>query len=135
MDILDSSIAMSLTTTSIVLSNAEMRYNTAALNLQKVIPKSTQSVVLKINYPTTHQQATVGDRAKVLERAIDSILRYRNDLKDSQKKRRIGDTVIRWFRASYPFTNLFLGVMKDGSAVFVPFSENGHTNVCVALCA
>ena len=85
-------VIMSSESTSVIRSKAELRYNTAALNLHKAIPKNTQTQVSKISYPTPQRQDTVTDRAKALERAIDGILRYRNDLKDKQKKSRIGET-------------------------------------------
>lgn len=111
---------MSFATPSNLRKKAATKYETACLNLRRAIPKDIQTQVLKVSYPNSElQQSKVSERAKVLERAIEGVLRYRNDLKDKQKKKRIGNIVVRWFRASYPFANLFLCIMKDGSAVFV----------------
>jgi len=66
---------MSFTTTSTFHKNAAAKYATACFNLQRAIPKDTQTQVLKISYPNPEsQQNKVGEQAKVLEHAIEGIL-------------------------------------------------------------
>jgi hypothetical protein len=116
---------MSSVPPSIRRINADMRYDSAVLELlelHQAIPKSTQTRLAKVSYPTPQQQDTVSDRTKVLERAIDDVLQYYS-LKDQQKEKRISEIVLGWFRASYPFANIFLRLTKDGASVFVPSSH------------
>ena len=114
---------MSSVIPSTLRDKAESRYNAATLELQKIIPPNIQTQIWPISYLTSKKRVGVVDRIKVLEWAIEEILRYRDDLKDEHKRKRIGETVVWWFYASYPFANLFLDIMKDTSAVFVPLFD------------
>ena len=97
---------------------AEERYKAAALDLQRV----TCSHLGEITFPKFEVNDGTEDKAKALGQAVENIIQARSEIKKQREaKRRIGDIVIGWFRASYPFANLLITVAKEASAV--PNSE------------
>ena len=107
---------------SVILSphrkRAEEKFISAAQELQKALPKEICNRLGKISFPKLDAVEGVADRAKALGEALESLIQARDAAEKAKSPRqKIADVMERWFRASYPFANLFLKVASIGSAV------------------
>lgn len=101
-----------------IKSRAEARYISAALELQKVIPKETHPHLGQITFPDFKVINGTESRARALGDALENLIQLRSEVRNKQEaKKRLGDIVLTWFRASYPFANLLIMIAKEGSAV------------------
>ena len=91
---------------------SEEDYKDAAHALQKVIPKQ---IAAKITFPDFTVITGTEERARALADVVGELIQERNEQR--AKEYGVGDIVIGWFRASYPFANLFLTVLKSGASV------------------
>ena len=97
---------------------AEERYKSAALDLQKVMPKETCRRLREITFAEFDTIHGTGKRAKALGDALENLIQTRSEVRKKwDVKKGIGDIVISCFRASYPFVSLLIKVAKEGSAV------------------
>ena len=97
---------------------AEERYKSAALNLQNVMPKETCRRLGDITFAEFDAIHGSGKRAKALGDALENLIQARSEVgKKKEAKKGIGDIVISCFRASYPFANLLIRMLKEGSQV------------------
>jgi len=70
----------------------------------------------QIKFPSFEQLNNLEDKAKVLENTLEGLLQSRKELAVNQHgKRKAKEVLIGWFRASYPFANLFLQLTKEAS--------------------
>ena len=90
---------------------SEEDYKNAARSLQKLIPRK---IAAEITYPDFAIVSGTEERARVLADVVEKLIE-RNE--QTAKEYGLGDIVIGWFRASYPFANLFLTVLKEGAQV------------------
>lgn len=91
---------------------SEEDYKNAACALQKVIRKE---IATKTAFPDFTVISGTEERARTLVDVVEKLIQERNEQR--AKEYGVGDIVIGWFRASYPFANLFLTVLKDGASV------------------
>src|SRR5271163_1618489 len=97
---------------------AEERYTSAAVDLQKVIPKDTCKRLGEITFPQFDTIHGIENRAKALRDALEKLIQARSELgKKREAKKGIIDITINCFRASYPFAKLFITVAKESSTV------------------
>ena len=96
---------------------SEENYKNAARALQKVIPKE---IATKITIPDFTLISKTAECARVLADIVEKLIQERNEQR--AKEYGVGNIVISWFRASYPFANLFLTILKDGTQV----SQSAH---------
>ena len=97
---------------------AEERYTSAAIDLQKVIPKETCKRLGEITFPQFDTLDGIENRAKALGDALEKLIQARSEVgKRREAKKGIVDIMINCFRASYPFAKLLVTVAKEGSAV------------------
>ena len=100
-------------------AKAEERYKSAALKLQNVIPNDVRSRLGEVMFPQFEVIDTTRNKVKALGEVLEIIIQARSEIKKKEEsKRKIGDIVISWFRASYPFATLVIMVAKEGSSVF-----------------
>ena len=91
---------------------SEEDYKNAARTLQKVIPKE---IATKITFPDFTMISGTDERVRVLAGVVEKLIQETN--KQRAKEYGVREIVISWFRASYPFANLFLTVLKEGALV------------------
>ena len=92
---------------------AEEAFATASSHLQTVI-KEISEPLAQIKFPSFDLLDNLDDRAKVLENTLEGLLQSRKELAINQHgKKKAKEVLIGWFRASYPFANLFLQLTKE----------------------
>lgn len=94
----------------------EQNYKSAATDLQTALPLAI-SATLK-PFPDFTVISDTEERARALGDAVEELIKARNEQRG--EKRGCGDIVVGWFRASYPFANLLITVLKEGAAVSQP---------------
>src|SRR5271170_4452042 len=93
---------------------AEERYTSAAIDLQKVIPKDTCKRLGEITFPQFNIIHGIENRTKALEDALKQLIQTRSEVgKKREAKKGIVNIVINCFRASYSFAKLFITVAKE----------------------
>ena|ERR1700738_439986 len=99
-------------------ARAEANFKSAADGLQKAIPKEIHDRLGQIGFPNFNYPDNVENTAKDLEASLETFIRAQKELrlKESRRKK-VKDVIVRWFSASYPFSNLLLTILKEGSAV------------------
>jgi hypothetical protein len=105
-----------------VLSLSQTRaiehYKVSLDSLQKCLPKSTQHYLGNAQFPTFHADRGVELSAADLQGAIEDMIRTRKEFTaNPNRAQKVKDTATRWFRASYPFAEVFLAIAKQGSSV------------------
>ncbi len=97
---------------------AEGNFHAAALRLQSSLPKETCIRLGEITFPDFNGIDSVEAKAGELEGALERIIEARTELgKKEARRTKVGGLMISWFRASYPFANVFLTIAKPGPAV------------------
>ena len=96
---------------------AEDKFLSAAQKLQKALPNEICDRLGKISFPKLDAVEGVVNKAKALSEALESLIQAANATKGKKRRKKVSDVMERWFRASYPFANLFLSVATTGSAV------------------
>ena len=97
---------------------AEEKYTSAAIDLQKIIPKDTCKRLGEIAFPQFDTVDGIENRAFALGDALEQLIQTRSEVgKKREAKKGIVDIVINCFRASYPFAKLFITVAKECSTV------------------
>ena len=95
-------------------SKAEERYKNSSLRLQNV----TRNHLGPLSFPKFEVIEGTENKAKALREALDNVILARSEIKKKQQsKKRIGDIVLSWFRASYPFVNIAITLTKDATTV------------------
>lgn len=92
----------------------ESNFKIAAESLQKALSEKTHTRLREITFPDFGEVAAAEQNAMRLEEALDSLIQVREKKKDQKT---LSDMLVGWFRASYPFAQLFLTVVKDGANV------------------
>ena len=83
------------------------------------MPKTTTAQLQMVVIPNFDAFATVEERVAALEKCLDTFLMSRKDYLANQSRMQVvKSTVLRWFRDSYPFAELLLGVTKEAAAVY-----------------
>jgi hypothetical protein len=104
-------------------SRAEKELLEAIETLQNALPKDARTYLGQISFPRFEDPSAVEDNAAELEVAIDKLISARDGITlNPNGVARVKDVVRKWYRASYPFANLFLGIAKD--AVVHSFLKN-----------
>ena len=99
-------------------TRAERNFHAAALRLQSSLPKETCTQLGEIPFPDFNGINGVETKARELEGALERLIQARTELgKKEGRRRKVGGLMISWFRASYPFANIFLSIGKQGAAV------------------
>ena len=101
---------------------AEKNFKSAAEALQRDLSEKTRRRLGQIKFPDFSNVASAEENAKSLEDALENLIEVKKKKKDIEKKK-MGDVLIGWFRASYPFARLFLNVAKEGAAVVTFLSD------------
>jgi uncharacterized membrane-anchored protein YjiN (DUF445 family) len=101
-------------------ARAEANFKAAADRLEGAIPKEIHSRLGQIECPNFNdalQNATsVEDRARDLESVLETFIQRRREIgSNDSRRKKVKDVIVRWFRASHPFLNLFLSLLKEGS--------------------
>jgi len=95
-------------------SRAEKELLEAIETLQNALPKDARTYLGQISFPRFEDPSAVEDNAAELEVAIDKLISARDGITlNPNGVARVKDVVLKWYRASYPFANLFLGIAKD----------------------
>lgn len=85
------------------------------------MPKDITAQLEGATFPDFSVASGTGDRAKALGDVVERIMQAWDERRAAQEtKRRVGDVVISWFTASYPFATLLITVLKEGAAVNEP---------------
>jgi hypothetical protein len=96
-------------------------YRLSLDKLQKSLPKSTQHYLNKTKFPAFRADQGVESSAVALQSAIEEMIQTRKEFTaDPKRANKAKDTAVRWFRATYPFAEVFLIIAKEGSAVQFP---------------
>jgi hypothetical protein len=104
---------------------AEENFKAAALLLQRTIPIDASARIGNIAFPDFDNVDGVEVQAHKLESALETLIQARTELgKKESRRRKVEDVMTSWFRASYPFANIFLSVVKQGSAVLCPLKNS-----------
>ena len=100
---------------------AEREFRLAAQRLQNVISQDTREKLLQIEFPDFTTLVSVDQGVETLTRAMEQFIKIMQDHQEKLVARSgtLLEVVKRWFRSSYPFAQLFLAVMKDGSSTSV----------------
>jgi hypothetical protein len=128
---------MSSQDTSLYRKRAEENFVSAARELQKSIPENIHDRLGKVSFPKLDGIDGVENKAAALADAMEGLIQARvSERKEKGRKNKVGDMMMSWFRASYPFVTLFLTVAKDGSAVssititdLIPFPDPGSQSL------
>jgi|SRR5271154_4899749 len=96
----------------------EKAFKLANAQLQSLIPKTTTAQLQMVVIPNFDDFASVEERVAELEKCLDTFLISRKGYIANQSRMQVvKSTVLRWFRDSYPFAQLLLGVAKEAAAV------------------
>ena len=106
---------------------AEGNFHAAALRLQSSLPKETCKRLGEISFPDFNILNGVEMKAGELESALEKLIEVRTELgKKEGRRKKVAGVMTSWFRASYPFANIFLTIVKEGAAVsFTDLSNFG----------
>jgi hypothetical protein len=98
---------------------AEREFRVAVASLQELLQLNTRPRLRDISFPSFDETSKVDDFATQLDGAIDSlVIAIAQNRKDNDKtSRKVKEVGRKWFRSSYYFVKLVLGVGKIGSAV------------------
>jgi len=100
---------------------AEGNFHAAALRLQSSLPKETCTRLGEISFPDFNVINSVETKVGELEGALERLIEVRTELgKKEGRRKKVEGLMISWFRASYPFANIFLTIAKEGAAVSFP---------------
>jgi hypothetical protein len=106
---------------SIYRTRAERNFKSAALHLQDAIPKKTCVRLGQISFRDFDEIDDIEKKLGDLETALEQFVETRSQLRKNEgRRKKFENVMLSWFRASYPFANLFLAVAKEGSAVRCP---------------
>lgn len=106
---------------------AEANFNTAADRLQSSLPKETCTRLGEISFPDFKGISDPETKVGELESALERLIEARSEIgKKEGRRKKISSVMVSWFRASYPFANIFLVVAKEGSAVSFPTTHFGY---------
>ena len=96
-------------------------FKAAANLLRKSLPKESCRRLSGITFPDFEKSDNFETKVLELKGTLDMIIQARSVPKsDLEKTKNVGDLVLGWFRASYPFASLFLSISKEGSSVSAP---------------
>jgi hypothetical protein len=96
------------------------QYKTSIQRLHRSLSKSSQHYITQIPFPTFRHGQGVESSADELQKAMETMIQSRKEFKDTPSRtQKVKDIANRWFRASYPFAELFLSVANQGSSVIV----------------
>lgn len=99
------------------------QFQDAYESLQKVLSEEVKTRLKNVKFPDCSVIISVETAAAELETALDKLIESQNIPEDAQSRTRTAKEIIRkWFRASYPFAQVFLTIGVTGSAVFLSFS-------------
>jgi len=100
------------------VTRAEARFKVAVDGLKSVVPSETTSWLGGITFPPMESIENVDERVGLLSDFLDKIIDARAEVRNAdERKHTFQRLVLSWFKASYPFANLFISVLKDGSSV------------------
>lgn len=98
----------------------EKAFKLANAQLQALIPKTTTAQLQLVVIPNFDDFTSVEERVAELEKCLDTFVMSRKDYITNQSRMQVvKSTVLRWFRDSYPFAQLLLGIAKEAAAVYV----------------
>ena len=97
---------------------AEDYFASAVLRLKNALPTATCARLGQVTFPDFEDAVTLDERAQKLEKTLEALIAAQTQVGEKHNlRRKAGDLVVRWFRASYPFANHFLMVAKEGANV------------------
>ena len=103
---------------------AKSKFQSANASLQKTLTKEVETRLKNATFPDCSVIVSVESTAAEIETALEKFVEHKGP-EDSNAKRRTQtakEIVRKWFRASYPFTQVFLKIGGvTASAVFSSF--------------
>jgi hypothetical protein len=99
-------------------AQAEQAFKSALTDLQQALPSKIQESLAKISFPTIDDTAPIDSQASRMEAAIIPLINeIQNSHNGKSKSRKVRSVATGWFKASWPFARLILGVAQSGSSV------------------
>jgi len=102
-------------------ARAEQNFRNALLDLQNSMPKEASQLLAQFNFPEVSEssdypseQSCSAEIAAAIERLMEATIVRTQSANKNQKAK---TTARKLFRASFPFTRVFLTVAKTASAV------------------